>query len=61
MLEGLIGLTDQQMDTLVRTAAPLDPSDRARFLVGMARALHGQKIDDEAVERACAEARNAAP
>jgi len=61
MLEGLISLTNGQMDLVARTAGPLDPSNRARFLVDMARALRGQAIDDEAVARACAEARNAAP
>jgi hypothetical protein len=58
MLEGLIGLTNEQMDTIVRTAGPLTPVERARFLVDMAEALRGQKIDDEGVARACVEARS---
>jgi hypothetical protein len=57
VLEGLIGLSDQQMDTIVWATAPLTPRERALFLVDMAQALRGQEIDDEAVARACVEAR----
>ena len=57
MLEGLIGLSDEQMDTIVRATAPLTPRERALFLVDMAQALRGQEIDHEAVARACVEAR----
>lgn len=57
MLEALIGLTDAQMDTVVRMSAPLDPRGRALFLVHMAEALRGRAIDDDAVARACIEAR----
>ena len=57
MLEGLIGLSDEQMDTIVRATAPLTQRERALFLVDMAQALRGQEIDDEAVVRACVVAR----
>jgi hypothetical protein len=57
VLEGLIGLSDQQMDTMVRAAVLLTPRERALFLVDMAQALRGQEIDDEAVARTCVVAR----
>ena len=34
MLEGLISLSDRQMDMVARTAGPLEPSERAIFLAG---------------------------
>ena len=57
MLEALISLSDEQMDIVVRTAGPLDPRDRALFLLGVAQALRGNEISDEAVAGACVEAR----
>ena len=57
MLESLIGLTDEQMDTVARTAGPLGPRERARFLLDVAQALQGREINDDTVARACAEAR----
>jgi hypothetical protein len=57
VLEGLIGLSDKQMDTVVRMAAPLDPRGRALFLVDMARAQRGRAINDATIAAACVEAR----
>jgi hypothetical protein len=58
VLEGLLGITSQQMDILVRTAGPLSPRERARFLVDVAQALRGRKkIDDVAVARVCKDVR----
>jgi len=58
MLEGLIGLSDEQMDEVVRNAAPLAPPDRAKFLIELAQALRDQEINDATVARACIVTRN---
>ena len=51
-----LALSDQQLDTVMRAAAPLLPSDRDPFLRALAHALRSEpEIGDGAVFRACRE------
>jgi hypothetical protein len=52
-----IALSDSQLDTLLRAAQPLAPTDRAAFLVMVAARLRGvDVIGDGLVSRVCREA-----
>jgi len=57
VLEGLLGFSDKQIDIVVQNSMAFAPAERARFLVRLSAALRGCRIDDAAVERACAEVR----
>jgi hypothetical protein len=48
-----LALTDDQLDQIMRCAAPLDPQMRSIFVEHVARALHGKTIGDGEVFRAC--------
>jgi hypothetical protein len=48
-------LSDEQMDALVRIAAPLIPSDRRLFLEDVARALNGREIGPGLLHRVAVE------
>src|SRR3954471_11423315 len=64
-LEGLsimppLALSDNQLDTVMRGAAPLPPQDRHKYLQRVAELLYQQgEIGDGAVARACREAQRA--
>jgi hypothetical protein len=47
--------TDAQLDTLMRTASPLAPADRPRFMEDVARALDGREIGDGLLHRVAVE------
>jgi hypothetical protein len=52
-----LALSDQQLDTVMRAAAPLQPIDRDAFLVLVAARLRGvEMIGDGVVARVCKEA-----
>ena len=46
-----IGLTDEQLLTIQRAAAPLHPQDRGPFLEKVAEMLNGHEIGDGLVGR----------
>jgi len=48
-------LTDDQLATIQRAAAPIVASDRVAFLAAVAQALQGREIGDGVVARVCAE------
>jgi hypothetical protein len=48
-------LSDEQMDALVRIAAPLVPSDRRLFLEDVARALNGHEVGPGLLHRVAVE------
>jgi hypothetical protein len=48
-----LALSDQQLDTVMRHAAPLHPRVRIAFIEAVANALRGQMIGDGVVFRAC--------
>jgi hypothetical protein len=48
-------LNDEQMDALVRIAAPLTPTDRRLFLEDVARALNGHEVGDGLLHRVAVE------
>jgi hypothetical protein len=51
-----LALTDEQMDSVLRAAAPLQPRDRAPFLEALAQALSAQPlIGDGSIHRAIAD------
>ena len=47
--------TGAQLDTLMRTASPLAPADRPRFMEDVARALDGREIGDGLLHRVAVE------
>ena len=52
-----LALSDDQLDTVMRGAAPLPPQDRHKYLQRVAELLYQEgEIGDGAVARACAEA-----
>jgi hypothetical protein len=51
----MLSLSDAQLETVTRAAAPLAPWLRAPFLEAVARALRNEPIGDGSVSRACAE------
>jgi hypothetical protein len=52
-----LALSDDQLDTIMRGAAPLPPQDRHKYLQRVAELLYQQgEIGDGAVARACREA-----
>jgi hypothetical protein len=51
----MIKLSDDQLQTVMTTAAVLDPRDRAPFLEQLAVKLDGQEIGDGLLSRACRE------
>ena len=51
-----IGLTDEQLLTIQRAAAPLHPQDRGRYLEKVAEMLNGHEIGDGLVGRVAREA-----
>jgi hypothetical protein len=48
-------LTDDQLATIQRAAAPIAAPDRVAFLAAVAQALQGREIGDGVVARVCAE------
>jgi hypothetical protein len=50
-----LALTDEQIDTLARIAAPLSPHDRQSFLQDVARELNGRDIGDGLLHRVAVE------
>ena len=51
-----LALSDQQLDTVMRAAAPLLPGDRDNFLRALAARLHGEcELGDGVIFRACRE------
>jgi len=46
-----LALTDEQIDTLTRIAAPLHPRDRKPFLEDVTRALNGRELGDGLLHR----------
>jgi hypothetical protein len=50
-----IQLTDAQLATVTRAAAPLARPDRGPFLEAVAAALQGRELGDGLVSRVCAE------
>ena len=55
-----LALSDDQLDTVMRGAAPLPPQDRHKYLQRVAELLYQQgEIGDGAVARACREAQRA--
>jgi hypothetical protein len=53
---GALGLTDSQLDQVMRTARPLPPDLRDAYLQSVADQLRGRNFDDGDVYRACAAA-----
>jgi hypothetical protein len=51
-----LALTDEQLDQIMRCAAPLHPEMRGLFVEHVAFALRGKIIGDGEVWRACASA-----
>jgi hypothetical protein len=49
-----IRLTDDQLATINRIAAPLAPADRSHFLRDVAEALNGHELGDGIVTRVAA-------
>jgi hypothetical protein len=49
-------LTDEQLDALIRIAAPLAPSDRPLFLQDVAKALNGHVVGPGLLHRVAVEA-----
>jgi hypothetical protein len=54
-----IALSDDQLDAVMRAAAPLAPADRGRFLEAVAARLRGRVIGDGVVYLAIKEAQRA--
>ena len=54
-----IGLTDEQLLTIQRAAAPLHPQDRGPYLEKVAEMLNGHEIGDGLVGRVAGARRNA--
>ena len=50
-----IGLTDGQLDVVLRGAAPLHPRDRDAYMQQVAEELRGREFGDGLVARVCAE------
>ena len=50
-----LALTDEQIDTLTRIAAPLSPHDRQSFLADVALALKGREIGSGLLHRIAVE------
>jgi hypothetical protein len=50
-----VKLTDEQMDALMRAAAPLAPRDRKPFLEDVARALNGREVGPGLLHRVVVE------
>jgi hypothetical protein len=51
----MLALTDEQIDTLTRIAAPLSPHDRQSFLADVARALDGRELGPGLLHRVAVE------
>ena len=56
-----IGLTDEQLLTIQRAAAPLHPQDRGPYLEKVAEMLNGHEIGDGLVGRVAREAQRLEP
>ena len=50
-----LALSDEQIDALVRAAAPLPPRLRKPFLEDVARALQGRELGDGVIHRVVVE------
>jgi hypothetical protein len=50
-----ISLSDDQLQTIMECAAPLQPRDRSAFLEAVAAQLRGKELGDGLVGRVCRE------